>query len=295
MLGLVHSIDQSQVVCTFFAGYTVPRGEADWAQMERHRRAYLKRFDRRWGDASAFIVWKKEPHKSGTVHLHALIFWVVPEPRLEDFRRWNDDAWAETVKSPNPHHRRVGCRVELMQSWSGVGWYCAKYLAKDWIGVDADTGRIWGVHNRHLLARSIDVQHVPPLVGVQMQRQLRKLQRRRRERWWVQVEGHWIPIFSGRGRLPVPDQVSMAKRMGHRVKRFRPTCLVTTERSVWADVIESNGFRSGVRSLECLGTERHAFASSLHFIREDTARRLLTWSMDLWLAKLEAPVPGEPQ
>jgi hypothetical protein len=279
MLRAVHAIDRQGVVERFFGTLTVPRGEGTWAGMEKHRRNWLKRFDRRWPGA-AFIVWKKELHKSGTVHLHALIFWVREAPRVKEFRAWNDDAWADVVKSSNPWHRRVGCRVERMHSWNGVGHYCAKYLAKDQEHVSEGTGRIWGIHNRELVPVSIDVQRLPGAAGVRVKRALRKLQARRREKWWVKVGGVWNRLREIKGGHSIGQQVSIARAAGLRVKRRRPRCLRRRLVNVW-------GAEEGTPNLELVSQEWTCDAPSLHFVRESTARGLLAWALGRWLWELE--------
>lgn len=285
MLDLVHSVDRRGVLVTFFATLTVPRGEGDWSVMERHRRTWMKRFEREF-PGRAFVVWKKELHKSGTVHLHALIFWVVDPPRLVEFRAWNDDAWADTVKSPNPWHRKVGCRVEIMRGWNGVGHYCAKYLAKDQDGLRADTGRIWGVHNRKLLPVTNDVQHVPRAVGIKARRVLRHLQKRRREKWFIRSADGLSLIRPGPG-LSVLDQVATARAAGLTVKRSRPRCCVTVDVQVWGQV-------EGSHRVEPLQVERHTYSPALHFVGEAETRRVLMWAMDRWLAELVGPEDDLP-
>lgn len=290
MLATVHAIDRASIVCTFFVTLTVPAGEGGWQEMESWRSLWFKRFERRWGRGRCFIVWKKELHKNGTPHLHALIFWVENPPHLKDFRPWNDDAWADTVKSQNPHHRRVGCRVELMNSWNGVGHYCAKYLAKDQDGLQAETGRIWGVWNRELRnTRALNVQshQMQPMAGRKVRRVLRRLQRRRRESWWVLWEKKWCKLRRVKN-LSVLDQVAQAKAAGLRVKRCRPRCQVTRQYQVWAETITSSrALGREIRQLEPVGVEISSYAPSLHFVQADTALRLMRWATAEMLDQLE--------
>ncbi len=280
MLDLIHRIDRSRVLRSDFMTLTVPRGEADWQIIERHRRAWVKRFERQY-PGQAVIFWKKEPHRSGTVHLHALVVWVVGDvPALQVLREWNDDAWADVVKSKNPHHRRVGCRVEVMNSWNGVGSYSAKYLAKPQDGLREDTGKIWGVHNRRLLPVKLDLQHVPRAAGVRLRRVLRKLQSRRREKWWHRLDGRWVPIRQVQGGLSVSDQLALARLCGVRVKRTRPRCMATRWQTVWGQV-------EGTAKVQPIGEEIQTYASALHFVRADTTDALLMWAMGRWLDEVE--------
>ena len=159
MLEFVQSIDRTGIRGHWFATHTVPAGEADWARIERLRRAWVKRFSRKWGKNAAGIVWKKEAHGSGTPHLHSVILWVVEPPRMLAFRAWNDSAWAKVVASENPAHVRTGCNVQEVRSWRGVTSYVAKYLGKESGEVLPEgTGRVWGVHNRSVLPRSVRLQ-----------------------------------------------------------------------------------------------------------------------------------------
>jgi hypothetical protein len=288
MLRVVNSINQAAVTDIYFATLTYPeQHKPTWATIERDRDVWCKRFARHWGSESAFIVWKKELTEAGTVHLHALIFWVVPKdqrPRLKGpggFWEWNDAAWAQVANTGHPDHQRVGCKVVSMRSWNGVALYTAKYVAKDQAAA-ADTGRIWGVFGRKLYARicSTDLQHVPKAAGVKARRVLRKLQARRRERWLVKEDGgRWRPI-KPLPRVPVALQVERARSCGLRVKRSRPSCMRTETLTIWGQV-------DGTCRVEPVGEERHTFSASLHFVSEETSRRLLMWAMEAWLEEIE--------
>ncbi len=284
MLETVHQVDRAAVLERFFATYTVPRGEADWRQIECFRDAYFKRFERKWS-GQAFVIWKKELHKSGTVHLHGLIFWVKTPPKVSDFREWNDAAWSGVVKSSNRWHKSVGCRVERMNSWNGVGHYCAKYLAKDQDGLREQTGRIWGVYRRDLIPCGKSIQELPSAAGKRVRRVLRKLQVRRREKWWAFIEGRWLPLRAEAGFASVADQIKHCKNAGVRVKRSRPRCLVTRDVQVWGRVEDSG-------RVEPIHVERHSFAGSMHFILEHTCSRLLSWAMSRWVYDLEVEQDG---
>lgn len=241
MLEWVNALDRSRIVSTWFLTLTVPAGEADWCLIERHRRAWERRLRREWGQ-TFFLIWKKEPHKSGWPHLHALLFWLQTPPQIEAFRSWNDDAWADVVRSKNPHHRRVGCKVERMRTWNGVAWYCSKYLSKTAEFEDQDTGRIWGIAQRDLMPVTREAVNVDRLAFTQISRVLRKLQQRRREKWLIRATGRdrWECVRSfyhreGHEFVAAERVVASAVRAGWRVKRVRPRCGVNRHVKIWAE------------------------------------------------------------
>jgi hypothetical protein len=145
-----------------------------------------------------------------------------------------------------------------------------------------NTGRIWGIHNRKLFPVSIDEQHVPHVVGVRARRVLRKLQQRRREKWFIRVGSRLERIRFGPAGS-VLSQVHLAKLAGLNVKRSRPRCMATVERKIWS--VDADQWSKA----EPLYSEKHTYSPALHFVSEDEARRVLMWSMHRWLADLENP------
>ena len=292
MTELLQSIDRSKVASTFFATLTVPRGERDFKGLERDRRLWLKRFERQF-PGMASIVWKKEPHKSGTPHLHALIFWWSNPPKMVEFRQWNDVAWAEVVKSVNPHHAERGCRVELMRTWNGVAFYAGKYIGKANEVSVRESGRIWGVHNRKLLAVSISEEVLEPEVGKRMRRTLRKLQERKKSHWlervqkkdgsfvWVKLRGQSYRIKSACSAFAefhyadVEKQVRWAKRDGRPVRFVKGRALARRVVPIYGDTVTESLFLGGqVKRVEKVGEEVHSFAPALHLVASREVERL---------------------
>ncbi len=262
----INSINREQVQGVFFVTLTIRAGSVDWKEIERLRRAYFKRLRRRWSDRRFFAVWKKEAHKSGTPHLHCLIFWVGTMPHLVDeFRPWNDAAWLEVTGAD-----KAWCRSEFMRTWSGVACYTAKYLGKDQEGLLGETGRIWGVENRGVYqdCRQITEVELSKEVGTKVRRCLRKFQQRKRESWLVFFEGRWHKIRTGRGLASIEEQVAIAKRAGLRVKRVRPRLLYRVEEVIWGTDSETGQF------LPPLGTEFHSYSPAVHFIGAVDVARL---------------------
>lgn len=282
-LETINQINKKKIKGIIFDTLTLPEGEGTWADLERWRRAFMKRFHRKWSKYNYFIVWKKELTEKFTPHLHLLIFWLDEPPHMvKEFRPWNDRAWARVVKSKNIHHERCGCNTQLMKSWNGVVYYCAKYLAKNQQGLRSATGRIWGVERRDLLNSAVDVEMkvVSPEVGKRVRRACRKLQERKREKWFVQVDGSWHRIWPQReqtaaGRVvvnTVENQIRIARMCGYRLKRSRPRCCRTKESNIWAEVEDSASPRR--KTIELQGTEKHAYAPALHFISGETVLKL---------------------
>jgi hypothetical protein len=288
MLEYLYSIDRRAVLCIFFASLTVPAGECDWKGLERHRKVWEGRLKRKWGPLHPFaMVWKKEPQKNGTPHLHCMLFWLKTAPTLREFREWNDEAWADVVKSSNPAHRRVGCNVTRMNSWNGVSWYASKYMSKGENALRAETGKIWGVTNRELMPVSIQTVYVDEEAGKRIRRAVRKLQQRRKERWerWDTQAKRWCRIYPENAKvrdgksikLAIEDQISTCRAVGVRVRRVRGRALSRRVIPIWGEVVETAG-NSERRYVEKLGEEVHSFASALHFVKEETAVRLMDWA-----------------
>lgn len=289
MMELLNSIDQSKVACIFFATLTVPRGERDFKGIERDRRLWLKRFERQYPGAAS-VIWKKEPHKTGTPHLHALIFWWGNPPKLAEFRAWNDAAWAEVVKSANPHHRDRACRVEHMRTWNGVRFYAAKYIGKAADVTVKESGRIWGIHNRKLLAISVREEVLEPEVGKRMRRTLRKLQERKKSHWQERVkckDGRhiWIKLRPRSVRIAknshtfeffsVEAQVRSAIKYGAGARYVKGRALARRVVPIYGDTVTESVLLGGeVRKVEKVGEEVHSFAPALHFVGSAEVERL---------------------
>lgn len=288
LLEKANSINRAKIADTFFGAMTVPAGELDWQGIERCRRAWVKRLRRRWGQGGWFLDWKKEAQENGTPHLHFLLYWRKDRgqrvPRLNRFRAWNDRAWAQVVKSEHPAHERVGCRVEKMRSWQGVAFYCAKYLCKSQDGLQEETGRIWGRVNADQAPEDWQREILSADVGKRVRRALRKLQQRKRERYLVHQDGRWQVVRKARAQADPTRWESPAQRAGRlaqlglRVKRIRPRVLHTREVPIWADVLESTAHGKTARTVEKLGTEKHSFCSSLHFLASGEALRLVEFT-----------------
>lgn len=283
MIEAVNSIDRSRVLSTWFLTYTVPTGEADWASIETFRDSMFKRLDRRWEGCCG--IWKKEPHESGTPHIHMILFWLTPPPSFSEFREWNDHAWAGVVKSENPHHLRVGCRVDLMKSWNGVAFYAAKYMSKIVDGLtELNTGKLWGYFRRSLLPITVVQLVVPDDVGKRVVRALRKLQQKRRRKWLVCIGGEWRAVRELRhkseldGRVSVStvqEQLNLYALSPFKVKRVIPRCSSTRAIKVWAEVTCTNSKGRPVVSHERLDDERHTFAGTRHLVSTVDVHRLV--------------------
>lgn len=294
MLAVINGIDRSRIIGTFFVTQTIPHDPKsevtsdDWRSIERRRRAWVERFRRRFPDYQWFILWKKEPHKSGHVHLHMLIFFLDRLPHLvKEFRPFNDQAWAEVCGV-----EFARCRSEFMRGWSGVVYYCAKYCAKVQAFGSVRTGKIWGVEGRANLLSCTNIKEtaVSHRVGVQVKRALRKLQARRRSRWLAAAaDGKWIPLKDGRCCLneeqasrwmAVSDQVEYLRSMGVKVKFRKGRACRRRKVYLWA-VDEDGSIVPGCSSSarfdaeQSLWYEVESYAPSTHFIDSRIVQRLL--------------------
>lgn len=228
MLEFLQCVDRAKVAGLYFGTLTIPAGrQCTWAQAEAYRRAWVKRFRRRWGSSGWFMVWRKEAHSSGLPHLHFILFWLGHVPHLvNQFRPWNDDAWAEVIGTAVTSSVRTECRVELLKSWNGATMYCAKYMAKvDEQKLPARTGRMWGVENRKLVPRRISFLGLEHKPGCQVRRQLRKYRARCSRRWKVHVPGQgWKFLQPGEAG---DSMAGAARRAGYKVRQVRVRGLVT--------------------------------------------------------------------
>ena len=290
MIEQVQRIDRREVRGVYFDTLTTRRGSLGWRGLELERRNFLKRFARRWGKTGWFIVWKKEPHKSGWPHLHLLIFWLTEPPKLTAFRAWQDDAWASCVAGDDVELRekvrKAGCTCVAMKSWNGVAAYVAKYCTKEVEELATETGRIWGIANRRQLPETIRTEHVGHAEGVRVRRVLRKLQQRRRETWYVLAEGEWHRVRNQRQYVPgsraavvvtIAEQLRIARVAGVRVKRRRARVSGNLVVPIWSEVTETKNGRER-RWIEKEGDELQAVCSARHFVKPETVLALLTWA-----------------
>lgn len=134
-----------------FVTLTVPEGAAlgnDPRAFKGRVSVWWKRVERRWPRAAC--VWVIEPHKTGRVHAHLLV-WGVPAGPL---REWIGPAWAEVCDVGHEAHARAGTRVDAVRSARGVQEYVASYLSArqkhgwgEYRGPDGEpvtVGRCWG-------------------------------------------------------------------------------------------------------------------------------------------------------
>lgn len=190
------AVDVGAIETPFFISNTIPLingvAEFGWPDMRRFLRLYRQRFERKFPGVSAH--WVKELTAKGSPHLHIVVPWPVGQaPKLDEFRKWNDDAWAEVVRSSHPKHRDVGCNVQLLRSWEGGVSYLSCYLsagsAED--PRTEDSGKMWGIIGRKYLPVTwLPEVELTEAEGKFVQRQLLHLQRKKRQRWLVSEQSH---------------------------------------------------------------------------------------------------------
>jgi hypothetical protein len=297
----LRSVDRSKVTKTFFITQTAgPEflGVGEWSAVESARRAWERRFESKYGKDAAFCFWKKEPHPSdGRPHLHRLLMWIVPSPGLQDFRDWDDQAWADSLGAPL---KRVRCRVEEVRTWAGVSCYLRKYIAKP-VGEEEyagePTGKCWDVRWRKNAPVNIREEVVPEAVGKKYLRTLRKLQSRKREKWYYRlpffIGGYQRLVFFDKGLIEVggqaprmfsnlPEQMRYCREsFDWRFKRSRPACMVCRVVQCWSVDSDTGRLEPSGKPLvdekgnEVLG-EVQTRAFSVHFVPDDQAQKLLT-------------------
>jgi hypothetical protein len=312
-LKFVNAIDRRQVKGTIFCTQTLRAGSGcgvveSWALIEAARRKWFKRLERELGARRWFALWRKEPHESGVAHLHVLIFFLDGPPHLvNEFRPWNDLAWAASVGDLSI--RSTACRTELLRSWNGVSAYLCKYLAKEQDLQEVETGKVWDVVHREQVPLDFTCEVVKVEQAGIYRRACRKWHQRKVAGWQAKLPDkqggglRWFtvrPWARGSRVVSVADQVAHHRAAGVRVRRRRPRLSFTTEVRVWVESEESDG-RTIVRAAdldrdgESLGrgayvstdedsgnkgrvVERHTFFSGTYFLPADDAVRLLKWS-----------------
>ena len=308
----MRSLDQSKVEEASFVTNTLPLGEFPTSAIIKFLKDYRQRFERRWPGHSAY--WAKELTEKGTPHLHLVIAWVkgAPVPSRSEFIDWNDNAWADVVKSTNPHHRRVACKVEKVRTWEGASTYLGGYLKQ---GQEderlAEMGKRWGIiGKKNLPIETVESVEDRP-VGQRMIRTLR----RRRERqfiWLHSKQTHTLEKNRGKPvqwvrppkKLPrsflgyevesVADYLQALRGNEFKVKRIRPRCVRTEVLNVWASDADTGKLekysdvptkpagerwsREEIRAIKAAGGEVYSAAASWHFLSDKEVQRLLAWA-----------------
>jgi hypothetical protein len=300
----VQEVDRSKIQRMFFVTLTVPEGFFEWDGVEEARRRWVERFKRKWG-RRAFAYWKKEPHKSGTPHLHLLVFWVEPPPDWKEFVAWNDAAWLEASGAP-----KALCNVKWLNGWGGVAHYVAKYMGKrieEEEGVE--TGRCWGILNKGVRRRVVEVVEKPlkKEVGVRVLRVLRKLSERKMRR--VEVTRYSLNVYEkaqklgyligeGAGKLggeskwrrvkftrgmtfdgePVEDlghllRIYQSWGFGVRVRKKRAGFNKVVK--LFVQVRDVGVARKEKAYVECVGEEKEFVSWSTHFVAPGEVERLV--------------------
>ncbi len=283
----LRSINQEAVKGCFFITQTAAPevlGVNDWSKVERARRAWEKRFERRWGKDAACCIWKKEPHRDERPHLHRLLLWLTAPPSLKEFRDWDDLAWAESLGGPV---ERCRCQVQEVVTWAGITIYLRKYIGKavkeeDFGG--ALTGKCWDVRWRKNAPVQFSEEVVTAEVGKRYQRALRKHQSAKREKFYRRssVDRQWRRIRPLRqiddacGRALVRfedlgDQVRWWRdECGQEIKRVRPSCMMRRVVMTWASDTETG-------KIQPMREEVETRAIGTHFIDAAVAQRLLAF------------------
>lgn len=312
------SVNLGKVESSFFVSNTIPLiggvAEFGWVEVKRFLRMYRQRLERKYPGVVAF--WVKELTAKGSPHLHLVVPWVTGSaPSLEDFRAWNDDAWADVVQSSHPRHRVVGCNVKLLRSWEGAVNYLSCYLSEG--SADdprtEDSGKMWGIIGR----KNLPVDWLPEIElteaeGKYVQRQLLRVQRKKRAYWLVatstrSLSSSWgkrmewrrvrdgvkwnasevatsvlsdeqlESVFCERERsshvvLDVEQQLVNYRDYGFKVKRVRPSCCRRSKVALWSADVET-----GKMELTEQGEEIHSFSSGWHHVASSEVLRLVRW------------------
>jgi len=289
MMFMFKAIDQSKVKRVFWG--TLTSNSLTWDNLEKRRKAWCRRFERRWGLDGWFMVWRKEPHESGAPHLHYLVYWLDKEPHLvNEFRPWNDKAWAAV--QDNPEDARAGCQTQMIKSWKGVAHYISQYIAKH--DDSHCPGRQWGVLRRMNYPVNWKDTEVQEQVGIKYQRTCRKLvERRRRFALLIKADatGSYLdPISKRYGWEDAKFQqgmIDLSKKNGwpcpYRIKWVQPRMTYRTS-GLSVERVEDE---RGNRSWEEVPQPAWNNSSSRYMIKSQDADKLQAFYVNAWLKKLE--------
>lgn len=330
------AVNLGRVQFSFFVSNTIPLiggvPEFGWQDMRRFLRLYRQRFERQYSGGCAF--WVKELTTKGSPHLHLVVPWVVgvAAPTLEEFRAWNDDAWADIVQSSHPKHREVGCNVKLLRSWDGAVNYLSCYLSQG--SADdprtEDSGKMWGMIAR----KNLPVDWLPEIElseaeGKFVQRSLLRLQRKKRQYWMVANATRSIPSSWGK---PIEwrrvrheavweaSSVSMSiltdeqLESVHGAERSASSVVLTVEQQLqnfkaWEFKVKrvrpsccrrskvplwSVDEETGTIELTEQGEEVHSFSSGWHHVASSEVLRLVRWVKKYGVGRGVFPRPPRP-
>lgn len=286
-----NAIDRSCVLATDFLTMTVLKGDLDgstsdgWSRMERARRHWEASWRREYGD-KFFMLWRKELHKSGTLHLHAICFWIQPRPGTVELRAFNMASWVQAAKSVGAYaSERASCQLDRVRSWNGVASYSAKYLSKPHgLQFDFRTGRSWGFVNRALVPITEILQNFPAQVGKTARRILRKLQERRRRHWQFRSRPGSAWQFVNRQKvgnqlLSVDDSAAYLRDVGgFQIRLNRRRALHRKHVPIYAEIVEQTKWGNSIH-VEQVDTETTDVCSSLFFLDDHQLAKLLAWAM----------------
>jgi hypothetical protein len=241
---------------------------------------------------SFVALWKKELTKAGTLHLHAMVFWMVAPPELSELRAFNDEAWLSAAQAVDaaPTGKAL-CELDVVRSWNGVSSYASKYLSKPaGLVLNFPTGRVWGWVNRKAVPITEVVEALPPRAGNLVRRTLRRLLERRRARLLYRCSRNgWREVpermeFSRGERITGVEKVAQALSRFIDVKFCRRRARVT--RTVFVPIFarvtddqQMFGKHSRRRPLECVAVEPTDILSSLHFLEDQVLARLVAWGL----------------
>jgi hypothetical protein len=269
--------DHSRVTTPFEGTLTVPEGEFGFAEFNHFLKNWRDRFERKWPGVPA--TWVKELTKKGTVHLHFVVVWLNGQrvPSLREFRKWNDVAWAEVVKSSHPSHEKTACRVTLVRTWERVVRYLSGYLTKA-EGRQSDTGRMWGCIGRKFFPSSWVEIDVGEAERKEITRALVRCRQSKkvvlvssatyslRRRWGVKTE-RWVRLSAShpacfRGSFSEGFWMKEHKEDGYRLRLIRPR------------LHRQNGVKLWDQDEESRKVERRSVQQIKRFLRDDRGRVL---------------------
>jgi hypothetical protein len=183
----------------------------DGKTVKRHVRAWLRRYDRAWGE-SVIGMWKLEFQRRGAPHVH--IFMVPPHGRAGgrgagaglDFHRWLSAVWADVVNHPDPveyqKHLEAGTGVDFREAlkcndpkrlavyFSKHGQYRDKeyqhIVPEAWQAPGNGPGRFWGYWGVKVLAVAVELSPADYQLAARIMRRYSS-----RVRVWDKETGRW--------------------------------------------------------------------------------------------------------
>ena len=212
------------------------------AAVQRHFRAFCKRYARKWGE-ELVCIWKREFQERGAPHFH--VQHIAPVANLRAVREWTGRTWAAIVNHPDPEeyakHERTGTKVKLddalkcndprriavyfAKHGSAAGKEYQNWPPREWRETGESMGRFWGYRGLKPHRATVDAGPAAALAAARVLRRWSRAQGGYRNARVARYPG-------GRPQSMYPDVIGLAgkqllethkarrRKVKRRIRRF---------------------------------------------------------------------------